>query len=106
MPAPKLSVGDFGEEVAQLHQNLTQSGFSVSPEEVKRKFFGPSTRAAVSELQSANNMEATGHADELIHAVLANAPSLSNTGAIDAPVTTRIPSDRVPPVFVPLSPPL
>ena len=103
MPSQKLSVGDVGDDVAQLHQNLARSGFSVSPEEVKRKFFGPSTRAAVSELQSANLVEATGHIDDATHAVLRIPSQPPSTGAsTTAPdVVSRIATERIPPVALP-----
>lgn len=103
MPAPKLSVGDVGDDVALLHENLTRSGFSVSPEEVKRKFFGPSTRAAVTDLQNAASVEVTGHVDDVTHAVL-RIPSLSPptvASGIVAGIESTIPTVRIPPVAAP-----
>src|SRR5438093_10230560 len=99
MPAQKLSVGDFGDDVAQLHTKLTQSGVTIAPEEIKRKFFGPSTRAAVSELQSANNVEVTGHADEATHVVLASAATPSAQTVVTSRPNnqaTQIIPERVP----------
>jgi peptidoglycan hydrolase-like protein with peptidoglycan-binding domain len=52
-----LSVGDFGDEVTKLHENLKNHGFKVSPEEEKRKFFGPTTREAVGEFQKAHGID-------------------------------------------------
>src|SRR2546429_427821 len=44
MNTDKLKAGDFGDDVTRLHENLKTQGFSVSPEEERRKFFGPATR--------------------------------------------------------------
>lgn len=89
MAGPKLTVGDFGDEVARLHENLARSGFEVPAAEVKRRFFGPATRAAVAECQSCNQVEVTGHLDEATAAAL---------GA--STVAAASPTARVPPVSV------
>lgn len=70
MSTDKLNVGDFGDNVARLHEKLKASGFEVSPEEVKRKFFGPATRDAVRECQTCHGLEATGKVDEVTAAAL------------------------------------
>jgi hypothetical protein len=104
MPASKLSVGDVGDDVAQLHQKLTRSNFTVSSEEVKRKFFGPSTRAAVADLQRASSVDVTGHVDDTTHAVLIRAAATSPVFS-DRPVVSlalsNLPPGGTPPVAVP-----
>src|SRR5690349_8770377 len=94
MAGQKLTVGDIGDEVSRLHEDLKRSGFEVSPEEVKRKFFGPATRAAVAECQRCNQVEVTGHVDTATAAILAGAAG----GA--PPVAAAPPITRVPPVSV------
>ena len=42
----KLSTGDAGEDVAWLHRDLQQLGFSIDAAEVTRKFFGQTTSTA------------------------------------------------------------
>ena len=54
----------IGDEVARLHESLSKRGFAVSAEEIKRKFFGPATRAAVIEIQKRLGLDATGKIDE------------------------------------------
>jgi peptidoglycan hydrolase-like protein with peptidoglycan-binding domain len=57
MSSKKLNVGDFGADVTNLQENLKKHGFSVSAEEEKRKFFGPTTREAVGEFQKAHGID-------------------------------------------------
>ncbi len=57
MPNSRLSVGDLGEEVVHLHNRLAASGLAVAPEELKRRFFGPSTRDAVGEFQKIHGID-------------------------------------------------
>ncbi|OQY99736.1 MAG: hypothetical protein B6D35_08675 [Candidatus Brocadia sp. UTAMX2] len=66
----RLDVGDIGDEVARLHENLKKNGFEISPEEVKRKFFGPSTREAVQKCQKKHGLSTTGCVDEQTAAML------------------------------------
>ena len=70
MNSEKLNVGDFGDDVARLHEKIKARGFDVSPEEVKRKFYGPATRDAVRECQTCHGLEITGEVDEATAAVL------------------------------------
>ena len=98
MAGSKLTVGDFGDEVARLHENLARSGFEVPAAEVKRRFFGPATRAAVAECQSCNQVEVTGYLDEATAAVL----SAARSGA--SQVAAAPPTARVRPVSVSLEP--
>lgn len=60
----RLDVGDIGEEVTRLHETLKKNGFEISPEEMKRKFFGPSTREAVQKCQKKHGLSVTGCVDE------------------------------------------
>ena len=64
MDSVKLSVGHFGDEVVRLHESLKNHGFAVSATEAKRKFFGPSTRAAVWEFQKRQRLEVNGIVDQ------------------------------------------
>jgi len=52
-----------GNDVRLLQLNLKQLNFSISSEELKKKFFGPETSKAVSEFQKKNNLESTGIAN-------------------------------------------
>lgn len=60
----RLDVGDMGDNVTRLHEFLRKQGFHVSPEEEKRKFFGPSTREAVQKCQRKYGLPVTGCIDE------------------------------------------
>jgi len=86
MPAEKLDIGSVGEEVARLHGQLEARGFPVSPEEAKRKFFGPATREAVRECQTCHGLQSSGELDLptaqlLDSSTLRDAPSPSAAGA-------------------------
>src|SRR5438094_464090 len=98
MASPILNVGDFGDKVASLHEKLSKQGFDVSPEEVKRRFFGPATRAAVSECQSCNRLEVTGHVDEATAAVLSGA---TGSGSPSLATMAPLPVGSVPMAPVP-----
>ncbi len=60
MKSLKLNVGDFGDDVAQLHEILKQQGIEVAAEEVKRQFFGPATREAVQNFQRQQGLNDSG----------------------------------------------
>ena len=49
----------------KLHAHLQSQGINVSAGEIKRKFYGPSTRSAIIELQKKNGLAATGEIDHL-----------------------------------------
>jgi peptidoglycan hydrolase-like protein with peptidoglycan-binding domain len=57
MSSKKLTVGDIGDDVTHLQENLKKHGFNVSTEEEKRKFFGPTTREAVGEFQKVHGID-------------------------------------------------
>ncbi|WON73553.1 neuraminidase-like domain-containing protein [Nitrosospira sp. Is2] len=52
----KLTVGNVGDEVSRLHEDLQKQAFVVPPEEVKQKVFGPGTLEAVRKFQLANSI--------------------------------------------------
>jgi peptidoglycan hydrolase-like protein with peptidoglycan-binding domain len=82
----KLSIGDFGDDVARLHKTLTSQGFEASPEEVKRKFFGPSTREAVGKFQKAQGIDPSCEVCEKTAAMLSSLPAAGSavSPAVDA----------------------
>lgn len=63
MPAIRLSIGTYGDDVETLHRQLKEHGFDVPPSEVDRKFFGPGTREAVRTYQQRNGLKITGILD-------------------------------------------
>src|SRR6266567_3289763 len=63
MELSRLRVGDSGDIVARLHEVLALQGVEVSPEERKRRFFGPSTREAVREFQRTHYITPSGEVD-------------------------------------------
>src|SRR5262245_32075855 len=90
MDLRRLSVGDVGDDVARLHQKLKSHGFEVSPDEAKRKFFGPVTREAVRECQKRNGLEVTCEVDEPTRSALsADAPRIP----VPAAVAERVPGE-------------
>src|SRR6266567_5705864 len=93
MELSRLRVGDSGDIVARLHEVLTLQGVEVSPEERKRRFFGPSTREAVREFQQQHGMSVSGAVDEQTAKAMSAATPVPNaTGAslaasVAAPLT-------------------
>lgn len=83
----RLDVGDIGEEVTRLHENLKKNGFEISHEEVKRKFFGPSTRAAVQACQKKHGLSVTGCVDEQTAAKLMTGGKAEPTTPIKPKIT-------------------
>ncbi len=70
--APRvLSVGMMGDDVAGLHQNLSQQGFKIPASETARRFYGPVTLEAVRTVQKQNQVPATGHVDTVTAKILA-----------------------------------
>jgi hypothetical protein len=59
MNSQRLCVGDFGEDVACVQEALAKHGIEVSPDERKRRFFGPTTREAVGTFQKKFGIEPT-----------------------------------------------
>src|SRR5262245_30918068 len=87
MASQKLTVGDFGDEVALLHDDLTRRGYHVPAGEMKRKFFGPATRAAVAECQRCHQLAVSGYLDEATAAILSTARLSASPVAATAPRT-------------------
>jgi peptidoglycan hydrolase-like protein with peptidoglycan-binding domain len=87
MESGKLSIGDFGDDVTRLHETLNSQGLEASPEEVKRKFFGPSTREAVGEFQKANGIDPTGEICNKTAALLSSPLSTSSAVSPDISLT-------------------
>ena len=56
----RLSVGDSGDAVTRLHEELGRRGLEMPTEEVRRKLFGPATRQALQAWQRDNAL-ASGH---------------------------------------------
>lgn len=100
MSTSKLTVGDFGDEVARLQEKLKARGFEVSTEEVKRKFYGPATRDAVRERQKSHKIEVTGILDPKTVAALGETKpeKILETVPTVSPATTEVasPSPAVP----------
>jgi phospholipase C len=86
MRTTKLHVGDFGDDVSNLHAKLKEHGLVVSSDETQRKFFGPSTRAAVWDFQKRQGIELNGKVD---HETLA----LLETGSATASAINVAPAD-------------
>src|SRR5262245_12415628 len=89
MGTSKLNVGDFGSDVSQLHEKLKSRGFTVSDEEVKRKFYGPSTRDAVRACQTCHGLETTGEFNESTASVLDTPRSGPMAATTIAPVAVN-----------------
>jgi len=111
MELSKLSVGDSGEEVSGLHEKLALHGVEVSPEEQKRKFFGPSTRAALAEVQKAQGLETTGEVNKETAKILISQPPAISASETATATTFLHPTETVaaaPPTIgavIPLPPP-
>jgi len=91
MELSQLRVGDSGDMVARLHEVLTLHGLEVSPEERKRRFFGPSTREAVRKFQRTHGIDPSGEVSEqtvtLLISQMAAPPSVKLTPTLTLPVT-------------------
>jgi hypothetical protein len=103
MPSPPLAAGDIGGDVARLHENLKLHGLKVSPEEQRRKFFGPSTREAVTAFQKTRGVKATGEVGPTTVAAIdtavptTKAPDLSaRVNIVPGPASTGVVPTAVP----------
>jgi peptidoglycan hydrolase-like protein with peptidoglycan-binding domain len=94
MSATRLRVGDFGDAVAQLQDRLRQEGHSISADEQKRKFFGPTTREAVGKFQATHGLDPTCDVCEKTAASLSpgSQAAVSETAAAEA--TNRVSDER------------
>ena len=104
MVSTKLGTGDFGADVARVHEALARHGIEVSAEERKRNFFGPTTREAVGKFQAVHGMDPTcevceSTATKLLSAAKPTAPERGRVGLDGAPrdkVTSLEPAALVP----------
>jgi peptidoglycan hydrolase-like protein with peptidoglycan-binding domain len=112
MESGKPNIGDFGNEVAHLHQRLALHGVKISAEERKRKFFGPSTREAIGEFQKTHGIDPSCEICDRTAALLSSSPAgvpissgsvsltptsrgkAAATGVSSLPGGTRLGSDR------------
>jgi peptidoglycan hydrolase-like protein with peptidoglycan-binding domain len=99
MLSEKLDTGSVGEEVARLQEALEARGFAVSPEEAKRKFFGPSTRDSVRECQTCHGLEATGELNEATALLLDETSATPNSVPQVGDVAAAIPLAAVAPII-------
>lgn len=89
----KLKVGDFGDEVARLHEALRSLGFEVSVQETRRKFFGPDTRKAIQDYQKSRGLDATGELDQKTISTFGSTKPEKTTDTVPAaPFKTGAPS--------------
>lgn len=88
MNSQKLNIGDVGDEVASLHNNLKKHGLNVSTEEVKRKFFGPTTREMVGEFQKIHGIDPSCEVCDKTAALLI-APPIKSTAEAASSKTRR-----------------
>jgi hypothetical protein len=99
MEVSRLRVGDSGDEVTRLHEKLKVRDVNVSPDEQRRKLFGPSTREAVREFQKTHGVDPSGEicaaTATLLFSTLAAAPSAGNTTVV---ASRFIPVSDAPPV--------
>ncbi|MBK9316766.1 MAG: peptidoglycan-binding protein [Acidobacteria bacterium] len=91
MELPRLKVGDSGDEVARLQDRLELHGMEVSPEERKRRFFGPSTREAISGFQKAHGIDQSCEVCEKTAVLLLSPPET----AVFRPGTKPMPASTV-----------
>jgi peptidoglycan hydrolase-like protein with peptidoglycan-binding domain len=99
MLSEKLDIGSVGEEVTRLQEALDARGFAVSPEEAKRKFFGPSTRDSVRECQTCHGLEATGELNEATALLLDETGATPNSAPQVGDVAAAIPLAAVTPII-------
>jgi SepF-like predicted cell division protein (DUF552 family)/predicted kinase len=77
MESLRLKIGDLGNDVASLHEQLALNGIEISAEESKRKFFGPSTRDAVREFQKKNGIDPSCEVCNQTAKLLATTPNIA-----------------------------
>jgi len=88
MESGKLSIGDFGDDVARLHERLALHGVEISAEESKRKFFGPSTREAVGEFQKVGGIDPSCEVCKQTAQLLATTPPVTASTQSNNPIRT------------------
>jgi peptidoglycan DL-endopeptidase LytE len=73
MPDMPLSVGANGDDVAALHDALSQLQIQIPLSEVNRKFFGPATRQAIQPIQQQTGLPVSGIIDQPTASALSTA---------------------------------
>jgi len=91
-----LGAGDFGDEVAWLHEELAKRGLDASVDEQKRKFFGPTTREAVRKFQTIHGISQSCEVCEKTAALLASQPAASPSAELTPPAKTLANESRQP----------
>lgn len=90
MKDPSLEAGAHGEAVSSLQVALRQAGYRIPQGEAARKFFGPGTRAAITQYQQDQSLPVNGRADP---ATMASLTALS-----PPPETAATPGTRATPL--------
>jgi hypothetical protein len=72
----RLSVGDCGDDVRRLHDRLLAHGLEIAPEERKRGYFGPSTRAVIGNFQRATGIHLSYEVCEKTLVALTSGPAV------------------------------
>ena len=94
MSSGMLAVGDFGDDVGRLHDRLSRLGVKVSVEERKRRFFGPSTREAVGELQKTHGIDPSCEVCTETAALLGIQPGSATTVGVHPASSTTLGAAR------------
>lgn len=90
---PPLKPQSRGRKVAHLHEALVLLGFTIGDAEKNSERFGASTRAAVTQFQTAHNLPATGAVEEATAKAINK--ELADNGALD-PDIADVPGPDVP----------
>lgn len=86
----KPRLGDYGEHVARLHQQLERQGMEIVAEEKSRQLFGAATREAIQIYQQQQGLRDSGELDETTAAAIGLEPHVitgmvSQRGGLPAP---------------------
>ena len=90
---PNLTQGTTGADVAELHSELTQLGYSVPAAEQQASQFGTGTLAAVEQFQTTQGLAASGTVDAAMAAALTTVIAASTytvTGTVSSPTTAGV----------------
>jgi peptidoglycan hydrolase-like protein with peptidoglycan-binding domain len=101
MPEAPLAVGAYGGNVAQFQNALLRLGFSLPESEIRRSFFGPTTRQAVQQLQLSHGLPVSGEVDGNTAAALTAGLAVADlqipAPASASPTSVFSPAASVPP---------
>ena len=89
MDSGKFSTGDTGSEVERLQMALVTLGQTVSPHEIKRRFFGPTTREAVMAIQKRHGLPPTGQVNSATARALDTSLGVSNGSAVESSMASK-----------------